>query len=104
MSVFRIALESWFNLRGVGSCTIFLLEVNSVLFNSGRYHVTLCRRKHNDPMLTYCSETAQVLSELETIVDLNSRLDLMSKVPHETFSATCIGCGLELAAKVRLVR
>ena len=55
-------------------------------------------------MLTYCSETAQVLSELETIVDLNSRLDLMSKVPHETFSATCIGCGLELAAKVRLVR
>lgn len=46
------------------------------------------------------SSMAHVVSELEVITDMNSRQEMMKKVPNQLFSATCIGCGLSLAVQV----
>ncbi|XP_057365310.1 calcium-activated chloride channel regulator 4-like [Daphnia carinata] len=46
------------------------------------------------------SSMAHVVSELETITDMKSRQEMMEKVPNQLFSATCIGCGLDLAVQM----
>ncbi|KAI9559825.1 hypothetical protein GHT06_013832 [Daphnia sinensis] len=46
------------------------------------------------------SSMAHVVSELEIITDMDSRQEMMKKVPNQLFSATCIGCGLDLALQM----
>ncbi|KAI9559824.1 hypothetical protein GHT06_013831 [Daphnia sinensis] len=41
-----------------------------------------------------------ILSELKVVNDLKSRQEMMKVLPTELFSATCIGCGLDLAVKM----
>uniref|UniRef100_A0A0P6FLQ1 Calcium-activated chloride channel regulator 4, 30 kDa form n=1 Tax=Daphnia magna TaxID=35525 RepID=A0A0P6FLQ1_9CRUS len=46
------------------------------------------------------SSMAHVVSDLQVITDMNSRQEMMKKVPSQLFSATCIGCGLDLAVQM----
>ncbi|KAK4030134.1 Uncharacterized protein APZ42_033003 [Daphnia magna] len=50
--------------------------------------------------IVWFSSMAHVISELQVITDSKSRLEMMKKVPSQLFSATCIGCGLDLAVKM----
>lgn len=45
---------------------------------------------------------AHIVSELTLITDMQSRYEMMDKVPSELFSDTCIGCGLALATRVAI--
>merc|ERR1712127_390325 len=46
------------------------------------------------------SSMANIVSELVLVTNTESRLSLMNQITNETFSATCIGCGLTLASKM----
>ena len=49
----------------------------------------------------YHSNYATVLSDM-TVVNNETRKQLMDKVPNRTEGGTCIGCGLQMAIDVKL--
>ena len=54
--------------------------------------------------LAFYSSTAHIVSEMEVISNMKSRQEMMKKVPKDLFSVTCIGCGLDLAVQVHILR